>query len=384
MIGWLAVYLLVFCLRSWMISRFTHAPFESKNYAFALNSHLLFSTISGLLWALIGIYILAEMDTADSIIILLMVGGMISGVVATNSVLLKAYFAFSIPAAVPVIVYMLVSDISRMKFMAGALTVFLLFLSYSALRLNKLVVKSLAYQFDNLQLLQELEKEKNHVTMLAGNLEFDLARRKKTEEQLKIEKEKAEQLVQSLLAISTLDGLTGIPNRRHFDSAIAKEWNRASRTGTPISLIMCDIDHFKTYNDNYGHQKGDNCLIRIALLLQEHARREGDMAARYGGEEFVIILPATSLDNAREIAEQMRIAIEELSIPHRFSSPENIVTASFGVATIIPRPDQQPRVLISRADKALYLAKQQGRNRVVVASPAQHTGKDMGEDEEFA
>jgi diguanylate cyclase (GGDEF)-like protein len=256
-------------------------------------------------------------------------------------------------------------------------------MSFSAYRLNKLVVKSLSFQFDNLQLLGELEKEKTHVTRLYNDLESYLARRKKTEEQLKVEKEKAEQLAQSLFAISTLDGLTGIPNRRHFDSAIAKEWNRASRTGTPVSLIMCDIDYFKAYNDNYGHQKGDNCLIRLALLLQEHARREGDMAARYGGEEFVILLPATSLDSARDIAEQMRLAIAELSIPHRFSSPENIVTGSFGVATVIPMPDQQPGILISRADKALYRAKQQGRNQVVTATPGLYTGKNRSEEEDY-
>lgn len=376
-LAWLGIYLLVFGLRYWLITRFNRIPIDKRDYNGVLSMHISFSVAAGLLWSILGIYVLDTLTIDDSIIIVLLVGGMVAGIVATNSVLLKTYFAFSLPASLPVIVYLLASDdSSRMPIMGAMLATFVLFVSFSAIRLNRLVVKSLAFQFDNLQLLEELEKEKNQVSRLASNLEFDLARRKKTEEQLKVEKEKAEQLAQSLLAMSTLDGLTGIPNRRHFDSIIAKEWNRASRTSSPISLIMCDIDNFKSYNDNYGHQKGDNCLIRIALLLQEHARREGDLAARYGGEEFVIILPATSLGNATEIAEQMRLAIEELSIKHRFSTSENIVTASFGVATIVPRPDQQPRILISRADKALYAAKQQGRNCVVSASPSLHTGRD--------
>ena len=380
---WFLAYLTLFLLRYVRISRFNSTELDSRNHRKALQIHLAFSVIVGLLWSTIGIYLLSTLPLNDSVLVLLMIGGMVAGVVATNCVILSAYFAVCLPTALPVIIYLLLDPTPRTGLTGLVLGIFLVFMSFSAYRLNKLVVKSLSFQFDNLQLLGELEKKKTHVTRLYNDLESYLARGKKTEEQLKIEKEKAEQLAQSLFAISTLDGLTGIPNRRHFDSAIAKEWNRASRTGTPVSLIMCDIDYFKAYNDNYGHQKGDNCLIRLALLLQEHARREGDIAARYGGEEFVILLPATSLDNARDIAEQMRLAIEELSIPHRFSSPENIVTGSFGVATVIPIPDQQSGILISRADKALYRAKQQGRNQVVTATPGLYTGKNRGEEEDY-
>jgi len=380
---WIGLYLLVFGLRYYHIFVFNRSAPHNRHREPALRMHLVFSAVAGLLWSVLGIYLLATLEIYDSLVILLVIGGLVAGVVATNSVILSSYYAFSLPAAIPVIVWLFLDDASRMKLFALVLAIFLVFISFSATRLNRLVIKALSYQFENLNLLNELQQEKNQVTRLYSNLEFDLARRKKTEEQLKLEKDKAEQLAESLLAISTLDGLTGIPNRRHFDSAIAKEWNRASRTGTPVSLIMCDIDDFKAYNDHYGHQKGDNCLIQVATLLQEHARREGDMAARYGGEEFVIVMPATSLENAREIAEQMRIGIEELSIPHRFSSTDNIVTASFGVATIIPRQDQQSRILITRADKALYMAKQKGRNCVVEASPVTHAGRDKGEEEEF-
>jgi diguanylate cyclase (GGDEF)-like protein len=325
--------------------------------------------LSGLLWSTIGIYLLNTFDSSEQLYILLILGALAAGAVATDIVMLSVYFAFVISATLPITLFLLVSGSSQMILSGVLLAIFVVFITSSAFRLNRLVAESLSYQFDNLQLLDELEQEKSQVIRLYSNLEFDLANRKKTEEQLKIEKEKAEELARSLLSISTLDGLTGIPNRRHFDSTLAKEWNRASRSNTPLSLIMCDIDYFKSYNDHYGHQKGDNCLIQVATVLQEHARRDDDMAARYGGEEFAIILPTTDLSNAKEIAEQMRMAIINLAIPHRYSSTENIVTASFGIATVIPEKEQQSKTLLALADRALYKAKQQGRNNVATTTP---------------
>ena len=198
---------------------------------------------------------------------------------------------------------------------------------------------------------------------------MDLSRLKQAEEQLKKEKEKAEELAQMLLTLSSQDGLTGIANRRHFDDFLAKEWNRALRSRKPLSLILCDIDHFKAYNDCYGHQQGDKCLLRIAHTLDQYARRGGDLAARYGGEEFAIVLPETNLSNAAEIAEQIREAVENIAMPHAASQTSNVVTVSFGVATIIPNRNRQSRMLVALADKALYEAKQKGRNRIVSSTP---------------
>jgi diguanylate cyclase (GGDEF)-like protein len=378
---WFGFYLLCFSYRYFFIRQFNHVPEDNRDHDKALTRHIRWSVLVGLLWTGIGIYLLHTGELYTSIIVLMILGGLAAGSVATNAVKLSAYFAFILPAALPVALFMLIDDAAQLNYFGTIVLIFIAFISFSAYKLNKLVIQSLSYQFENLQLLRELEQEKNQVTRLYSNMEFDLARRKKTEEQLKQEKEKADELVQSLLAISTLDGLTGIPNRRHFDSVLAKEWNRASRAGTPISLIMCDIDDFKPYNDHYGHQKGDNCLIRVATLLQEYARRDGDMAARYGGEEFAIILPATSLESARDVAEQMRAGIENLAIPHRYSDADNVVTASFGVATIIPKREQQSRILVSKADKALYAAKKQGRNRVVTITP--ELIDDSGRDEDI-
>lgn len=378
---WSGSYLLIHAVRYYHLYRFRNTDVEARDYSKSLAIHLSGSVLAGLLWAGIAIYLLGTVSFTDGVVVLLLLGGTAAGSVATNIVILPAFFAFILPATLPIIAYLLLQDSSSLNLFGGLASIFVSFISYGAWRLHKLIIESLSYQFDNLQLLQELEQEKNQVTRLYSNLEFDLNKRKKAEEQLKAEKEKAEELAKSLMAISTLDGLTGIANRRHFDTVIAREWNRATRTGTPLSLIMCDIDYFKPYNDHYGHQKGDNCLIRIATLLQEHARRDDDLAARYGGEEFVILLPGTSLKSAQDIAEQMRVAIENTGIPHRYSDTDNIVTASFGVATIVPARELLPRVLLAKADKALYAAKHQGRNRVVVYQPELYTGSGFDEDE---
>jgi len=168
--------------------------------------------------------------------------------------------------------------------------------------------------------------------------------------------------------ISKRDGLTGIANRHHYQEEIDRIWKQGIRASKPISLIMCDIDDFKAYNDTYGHQKGDKCLQLVARTLNETLKRPLDMLARYGGEEFVVILPDTTLDGASHIAELMRDRIESLKIIHDRSEVAKVVTISLGVATITPNQNSSSDKLVLAADKALYRAKQEGKNRVEVAS----------------
>ncbi|MBE0439717.1 MAG: diguanylate cyclase [Gammaproteobacteria bacterium] len=171
-----------------------------------------------------------------------------------------------------------------------------------------------------------------------------------------------------LKLMASRDGLTGLANRRHFDEMLIKELKRSARLKTPLSLILCDIDFFKLFNDNYGHQGGDDCLKAVAKKMQETVKRPGDVLARYGGEEFAVILPETDLAGATHIAKQLKAAIEQLAMPHAYSSVADYVTLSLGVAcvdTVDTNFIEIIRTLIERADKGLYQAKTQGRNQVV-------------------
>jgi diguanylate cyclase (GGDEF)-like protein len=178
------------------------------------------------------------------------------------------------------------------------------------------------------------------------------------------EKELLEDLNEKLVRLSIIDGLTGIPNRRNFDDYFPQEWKRAIREKSSISLIMCDIDHFKIYNDTYGHIEGDECLRRVAAVLAEALKRPADMVARYGGEEFVVILPNTDLKGAMAIAEVLRSVVEAENIEHINSKVSNRVTISLGVASVVPGESLDSEALLECADQALYMAKESGRNRV--------------------
>ncbi len=171
--------------------------------------------------------------------------------------------------------------------------------------------------------------------------------------------------------LSTIDGLTGIYNRRRFDEVLDLEWRRAIRIQSPLAMIIMDLDYFKNYNDRYGHLAGDACLRSVAETMNDALKRPSDMLARYGGEEFAAILPGTPADHAAQLAEQMRQEILGLAIDHACSLGEGCVTVSMGVASMIPTRGTEPAVLISAADTALYEAKQSGRNRVVIHPDAE-------------
>lgn len=164
---------------------------------------------------------------------------------------------------------------------------------------------------------------------------------------------------------SDMDTLTGLANRRKMNQHLAEEWNRAMRHQRPLALIMADVDCFKDYNDNYGHSAGDECLKRVARVLHNSARRPGDLVARFGGEEFLLCLPETDLPQAETVAESIRLQVCALNIRHGHSLAAEVLTLSLGVVSAVPHDDLSPGLLIEQADKALYEAKQKGRNCVM-------------------
>ena len=209
-------------------------------------------------------------------------------------------------------------------------------------------------QLEISQLKQELIEKNAH-------LEQEIHQHRQAQENLS-------RLNQRLDRLATTDGLTQIANRRYFDDFLIREWRRGKREKFPLSLIMCDIDYFKHYNDFFGHQAGDICLQKVAQTISDTAKRPGDLVARYGGEEFVVLLPRTPGRNALQLAETIRHDIEELKIPHPQSSVSDRVSLSLGISCVVPDPRYTRNQLLVTADKALYAAKKQGRDRAILKS----------------
>lgn len=172
------------------------------------------------------------------------------------------------------------------------------------------------------------------------------------------------QKLHEAILLATYDSLTQIANRRRFDDYLEQQWKQMARERSPLAILLCDIDHFKEYNDTYGHLAGDDCLKQVAQTLSRSLKRPSDLVARYGGEEFAVILPQTNLEGALKVAELMQMAIQQLQVPHTQSPVTSHITLSIGVASTTPLPQNPATTLLDMADNALYLAKQRGRNQI--------------------
>jgi diguanylate cyclase (GGDEF)-like protein len=317
--SWLVIFLSITVIRFFLTYNFNHAENVSSNLNYWFSLHMFGVLISAITWG--GFILLLAISANPTHLSLLMIcaAGLSAGAAGDYSFSFYSFIAFAIPLLTPTGIFLLTANDPTLHTQGYFVLLFLVIMSLLSWRLNRTTTKSLNAQFEN----------------------------------------------QALKILSTKDGLTEINNRRRFDESLHAEWYRASRLSSPLSLIICDIDKFKEYNDTYGHLEGDKCLIRVAHLIEDYARRAGDMSARFGGEEFALILPDTQNEHAKDIAEQVRMTLVDIAIPHSGSSVANIVTASFGVYTTVPKNDCNPESLIESADKALYQAKDRGRNMVV-------------------
>ena len=310
-----------------------------------LNSFLLGTGIQGIAWGLILAYFQYHAPTVYEAVILMLVIIAIAVTVVTFSTSRSAFFVFLITTVSPQIVVLLIQGevlhlIMALYMIAGCVIISNAFLwNYNRL------LKGIELRFEKDNLMDDLNQTKEHLERSNENL-------KRQQYQLKNE--------------SLTDELTGVANRRHFNNHIETEWRRAQRHQTSITCCMIDIDYFKKYNDLYGHQMGDDCLKTVAQNIRSFMRRPTDMTARYGGEEFVVLLPETSREAAEQLANKIREGIASLKIPHE-DSLLKIVTVSIGIAYIIPQRYSDPDTVLKLADEALYEAKGQGRNRVVIA-----------------
>lgn len=196
-------------------------------------------------------------------------------------------------------------------------------------------------------------------------LKDEMDARKAREKELLSATSKLRKANNTLQRLSYIDALTDIGNRRYFDELYSKEWRRARREKTSLGVVLIDIDFFKSFNDMYGHQSGDECLKDVAQAISDALKRPVDFAARYGGEEFAVILPDTDAAGGRYVAENIMREVSALKIPHAASEVAEIVTVSMGGVAMIPKSDDRPEDLVARADEALYKAKNQGRNQII-------------------
>ena len=301
-------------------------------------------------------------------LLVLIVGGLQTGSVLSSSYILRIFALFSLPLFLFAFLAFLVLGFTGQPALlatAAILAAWSFFIITCARRFGGHYRRSLGYALENLDLAQSLRTKNGEIESLNADLLARIGELDETQRQLLIEKQRSDGLVAQLRELSATDGLTGLGNRRAFDERLASEWRRALRSRQPLALLLADVDDFKAYNDLYGHQMGDDCLIAVAHALASAARREGDWAARYGGEEFAIILSNTPVGAAAARAQHVHERLAELAIEHGASPTAPIVTLSVGVAGVTPHASCDPSELLAAADESLYAAKRAGRNRVV-------------------
>jgi diguanylate cyclase (GGDEF)-like protein len=283
---------------------------------------------AGVVWGMSGILLFHPSSFPHQVFLAFVLGGMVAGAVPLLSSVSHAYWCFAIPVVVPISIrMMLVGD--RIHLVMGLMiAIFGLAMLATSAQVHRLYRDS-----------EKLRRE------LFSSIEVE----------------------QALEYLVRLDSLTGIPNRRLFEEELSKEWARAKRDNAPLSLIMVDIDHFKEYNDHYGHPAGDLCLVEVAQAMHHALSRPGDVVARIGGEEFAFLLPQTDLSGAISVAEQIREHVLALNFPHEASPVASHVTLSFGVSSSELASVSSPAELIRTSDIALYEAKRCGRNQIVAA-----------------
>ena len=366
---WLCLYALLIGLRYYVTYLYFHSSDTHNKASYWYNWQILSMAVSGMLW---GALILLLMTQTTELFYLSLASfctlSLCSIIATIYSVSLRSFFLFSIPLMLPFGIYILFDSSYTLNILGIFTMLLLIIIAQIASKLNYFTNQTLIYEIENRYIASKLQDTEQVIVSINNELEKTVHDKDTEKNRLLDEKQKAEDLAGALMILSIRDGLTGIYNRRYFDESLNKEWFRMARLSGSLSLIMCDIDQFKSYNDFYGHLEGDRCLIAVTKTMKKYVRRAGDILARYGGEEFAIILPNTQAHHAESIAKQICVAIEALAIPHEQSKVKNIITVSMGVSCIFPKKGIFPEILIEQADKMLYDAKKSGGNQALVSN----------------
>ena len=330
-IGWWALFLLILYYRYHLVTEFFQTDISLEFSEKWLDRFTLRTFLSGLAWGLGGIFLGSQLEPVDQVFILLILIGVSGGAIPLVGINQKTMLAFQIPTVFP---YMLwVAWLLQDK---GVL----------------LVMIAILYLASTVLAMRRLEKS------VTENLVMKYLLEQKTEE-LQDENSKLEHM-------TMIDSLTQIYNRRYFETQFDREWKKAQRESQCLSLLVIDIDYFKLYNDTYGHAEGDECLKRVTRQLSSAIQRPADFIARLGGEEFVVLLPGIDVDGAQTVAQSMQKNLSQAKCVHATSPIDDCVTVSMGLAMAFPEPGVSSLMLFQAADKALYQAKNRGRNQIVI------------------
>ncbi|GAB1622292.1 GGDEF domain-containing protein [Agarivorans albus] len=319
-----AVFYFFARIQSEVIDDFVPAPQLTRYFSLA--------TSSGVLWAVGILLFMPVLPASERLLLVVLVGALLSLVVVPNLLSIRSFNGFSIPLLLALLVSMV--GASRTEWVACLV----LLLSWGVLNI----------------VLRRAE------TLVKANFSEGALNRAKA-----LELADSHALMRHQ---SERDPLTGLYNRAIFEQTLALHWRLSSRANTSLSLLLIDVDFFKPYNDHYGHVAGDQCLSKVANLFTQALQREDDIVARYGGEEFVMVLPNTDTKGALQVAARVRTLMAEAKLRHEYSTAASYVTVSIGISCLIPVAQQSTKEIVDKADKALYRAKQLGRNQAVVAA----------------
>jgi diguanylate cyclase (GGDEF)-like protein len=314
---------------SYQFFKVSEHPFDAEYWK---NAYLLLALVSGVVWGLSAFLIFPAGKPALISLFVLVITTLSASTTISHSSILIGPAVWAGPAILLYAVRCAWEGGETENTIAFLIIVYLVTIIQYSFNHHRTITSAISLKFENLELLEEVRKTN------------EILRR-----------------------VSAVDGLTGLANRYSFEEFMEREWRRAIRDQRPLSLIMADIDHFKAYNDTYGHQGGDDCLKKVARVIAQAVKRPADLAARYGGEEFMAVLPDTDLNGALDIAETLRRGVEALGIPHEHSSTARVVTISIGVASLIPEQGMHSSHLVKLVDMALYSAKHAGRNMIRAA-----------------
>ena len=355
-ITWLSVHFMVTLIRFISLRFIGSAGFRDEDAPRYFRRYLVTAVMLGSVWGVVALsmpYLSVELRVFVYVLLISIAGAALS----SNVGHFASYVGYVMPMLMLLAIQSFLLNTAVWSYLGLLTIVYSIFIISAAKKLNNSLHESITHRFSWQQLADEL-------VITREGLNQELGERQNAERRLKKVMGELEQAVKHLEHLSTTDELTRLANRRSFDIALTREWNRARRNKSSIALLMIDVDRFKNYNDIYHHQLGDEALKKVAKVIAEFANRPGDVAARYGGEEFALILSNPSVTHLAEVAEQLRKQVHELKIEHGDSDVDDYLTISIGTS-IIKAPDfDDYSPLISAADGALFQAKRAGRNRV--------------------